>query len=82
MFTYPVKLNEIPKFEKVNHLKINVMTIDGKFVVPLQLSKSNEVKQIDLLYFNNHYFLIRSMDRLLSRQGRNKNFLFKMLSGI
>ena len=42
MSTYPVKLNEILKFEKVNHLKINVMTIDGKFVVPLQLSKSKK----------------------------------------
>ena len=39
MLTYPVKLNEIPKFNMVTHLKINVMTIDDKFVLPLQLCK-------------------------------------------
>ena len=72
MLTYPVKLNEIPKFENANHLEINVMTMNNKFVVPLQLNKSKAEKEIDLLYYGNHYFLIHNMECLLSKDGFKK----------
>ena len=82
MLSYPVKLNEIPNFENVNNLKINVMTIDNKFIVPLQLSKSKATRQVDLLYFNNHYFLIRNMERLLSKDGvKKKLFCLRCCQG-
>ena len=72
MLTFPVKIADIPKFESSNNLKINVMGVNEKFVVPIYLSKARSDKEINLLYYENHYFLIKNIARLLGKQGLNK----------
>ncbi|UYV67414.1 hypothetical protein LAZ67_5000503 [Cordylochernes scorpioides] len=70
---YPMKLENIGKFEKKHNLSINVFSYDNKFkIYPLLISKNKSENNIDLLYIknekNDHYCLIRDLDRLLSSQ--------------
>lgn len=71
---FPVKVNQIPKFEKQNKLSINVIGYDEEedHFFPVYISSmKNAVLEIDLLKLNcfedSHYVLIRSLSRLLAR---------------
>ena len=69
---FPVKLNDIDKFEKKNPgLAINVFGVEREEVYPLRLSKI-KLKPINLLLISdsetNHYCLFKNMSRLLSSQ--------------
>ena len=63
--TYPVSIKQIPKFEKRNKLSINCFGYE-KVIYPLYVSKEKCVKEIDLLLYRGHYYLIRNLSRLLS----------------
>ena len=54
----PISINDIPQFEKINNLKINVFSCNkDKIIYPLSFSKKKKFKQIiNLLYFDNHFF--------------------------
>lgn len=65
---YPVRINKIAEFEKKNNLSINVYAFD-KYVYPLLVSKNtvkNPQHEIDLLYYKQHFYCIRSLSRLIS----------------
>ena len=69
---FPVKLNQIVIFEKLNpQISINVFGFEGA-VYPLRLSKSKSEQTINLLLISDgekqHYCLIKSLSRLLSSQ--------------
>ena len=61
---FPVKISDIKKFEKKNKLKINVFGFK-KHVYPIYISKHSFSKEIDLLLYKKHYFLIKNFNRLL-----------------
>ncbi|CAD6203406.1 GSCOCG00012660001-RA-CDS, partial [Cotesia congregata] len=72
---FPMKLHDIPKFEKLNNLRINVY--ENSVVVPLHLSNNlSDRKTIHLLmvesgrYFQTifHFALIRNLSRLIKSQ--------------
>ena len=46
---------------------------DKNDVYPLLISKDVSDKQIDLLYYEEHYCWIKSLSRLLSKQHSNKH---------
>ena len=71
---YPVKLNDIDKFEQNNNnldISINVYSYDKNntsisLVNPLRISKYYNAKNIvNLLLFNDHYFWIKNLNRLI-----------------
>jgi hypothetical protein len=66
---FPVKLSDVSKFSKRSNMSINVYTFDTKRIVPLEISKEEKEKHIDLLYLtekdNNHYSLIQNLCRFL-----------------
>ena len=62
MLTYLVPITLINAFEIANNIKINVMGYNKKNVIPLRLSTHDAAKEINLLLFNNHYFLIRNIN--------------------
>ena len=69
---FPVKLDHIVIFEKLNpQISINVFGFEGD-VYPLRLSKSKSEQTINLLLISDgekqHYCLIKSLSRLLSSQ--------------
>lgn len=71
---FPFKLQDIPKFEKLNSgISINVygLTEDNK-VFPLVITSVEKDRHVDLLYLKNetnaHYAWIKDLSRLVSRQ--------------
>ena len=70
---FPVKLNQIAIFEKLNpQISINVFGFEDRVVYPLRLSKTKNEQTINLLLISDgekqHYCLINSLSRLLSSQ--------------
>jgi hypothetical protein len=67
--TFPVKLKDIGKFEKLNpNYAVNVMGLAGTCVYPLRKSNVNTNNQINLLLHDEHYSLIKNFGRLVSSQ--------------
>jgi len=65
---FPPELNKIPKFEKADGIGVNVYCYDKSGVYTLRLSKNiREEKHVDLLYHEQHYCLIKSFHRLISK---------------
>ena len=81
---YPMKIADIPLFEKENSISINVYssTAKGKvFVVRLTKLRKPKLKHIDLFLYKSHYFLIRHMSRLLcntNSRNRRKAYYCKL----
>jgi hypothetical protein len=74
---FPLDINKVEKFEKMNshlNLKINVYgfnNIDRKSeVFPIRISRIQAKNQIDLLLYNDHFFLIKNFNRLLGASGK------------
>ena len=70
---FPVKLDKIPSFEKINNITINVFSYDEKCnIFSLKISKNNFEKAMDLLFITsentNHYCWIKNFDSLVSKQ--------------
>jgi hypothetical protein len=68
---FPVQLSDIPRVERLNHLKINVFGTEGKQFYPLRISRAETGFQIDLLISNGekkHFYLIKDKSRLLRSQ--------------
>ena len=67
-----MKLDEIPKFEKLNGLAINIYTTreNGKQVYSLLITKRRDMEPINLLLIEgdekSHYTWIKNFDRLLA----------------
>lgn len=77
--SFPIKINDIHKFEMLNNLSINVFGLEydseskkNKVVGPLHLTKSRKATHLNLLYINQgtngHYCYIKSLSRLVSKQ--------------
>jgi hypothetical protein len=68
--TFPVKLKNIGKFEKLNpNYAVNVTVLDGTCIYPLRKSDVNTVNQINLLLHDEHDSLINNCSRLVLHHG-------------
>lgn len=79
---FPVKICEIAKFEKINKLKINIYGYDS-LVFPIYRTSNNkyEYKEIDILLYQNHYYLITNFNRLLNEKRGLHKFCKNCLIG-
>ena len=73
--TFPLKLKDISKFEKLNRSLpgINVFSVDeNKTFYPLRMAETDCLKTIDLFLYEedgvSHYSLIKSFNRLIKSQ--------------
>ena len=55
---FPMKVKDIPKFEKLNNLNVNVFELTNSKLTPILINKNYLQPRIDLLLFENHYCLI------------------------
>ena len=55
---FPMKVKDLPKFEHLNNLNVNVFEINGTVLTPIHITKNYLQPQIDLLLFENHFCLI------------------------
>ena len=60
---FPMKIKDIPTFERLNILNINVfeLSANDKFLSPKYVNKNYYDEQIDLLLYENHYCLITNL---------------------
>lgn len=57
---FPMTLNKISKFEKLNKLKVNVYSFEENYVLPLRVSQVEKAfTEIDLLLYRGHYFFYK-----------------------
>ena len=69
---FPMKVKDIPKFENLNNLNINVFELTGNFLTSIHNNKNYLEPQIDLLPFENHYCLITKLHCLLTKDSHMK----------
>ncbi len=63
--SHPVSMKDIPRVEEMNEVKINVFDYDDN-VLPVYLSQKTYAKEVNLLLYDNHYFLITNIHSFLS----------------
>lgn len=83
---FPVGESEIKIFEKNNNVKIFVYGYEEnlKVVYPIYFSKQNDREnfaEVDLLFFKNHYFLIRRFNALMNYNKSINYFCKRCLTG-
>ena len=71
----PMKLQQIPKFEKLNKISVNVFGYD-EGVYPLHITSHIHPRHVNLLLISNdvttHYCLIKDLNKLLYHQSKSK----------
>ena len=70
---FPMKLEDIPKFEKNNNVNVNVFGYDGKNVYTRRLSKTEHKETANLFLYNEHYGVVKNLSRLVSSQVSKRN---------
>ena len=79
--TFPTPIDQIPKFEQMNNISINVFGLENDVVVPIQLSRHDSDTEINLLLISKddkrHYCLIKNFSRLMNYRTKHngKSFL-------
>ena len=69
---FPMKVEDIPKFENLNNLNVNVFELTGTVLAPFHNNKNYLEPQIDLLLFENHYCLITKLHCLINKSSHMK----------
>ena len=69
---FPMKVKDIPKFENLNNLNVNVFELTGTVLTPIHINKNYLQTQIDLLLFENHYCLITKLHCLINKDSHMK----------
>lgn len=80
---FPLSVYDVDEFENLNNLKINIFGFYENEVFTLRLSKRIKpyTKEIDLLFYQNHFFLIKNFQRLVSSKNEQKYYCRRCLNG-
>ena len=77
---FPMKVKDIPKFENLNNLNINVFELTGNVLTPIHVNKNYLQPQIDLLLYQNHYCLITRLYCLINEDSHMKHVCRRCLT--
>ena len=66
-FEFPMKVTDIPKFEKLNSLNKNVIELTGTVLKPIHLNRNYDQPQIDLIMYENHYCVLTNLHCLTKK---------------
>ena len=73
--SFPVKIDDIPKFETQNDVFINIFGYEKNEIFPVHITTHRFERQVNLLMIsdnrNNHYCWIKDLSRLLGDQHTN-----------
>ena len=71
-FTNGFKCSDVYRFEKLNNLSINIYELgfdQNKYkLIPIEISKNESDKVIDLLIYENHYVLIKKLNVFIGKR--------------
>ena len=68
----PMKIKDIPKFENLNNLNVNVFELTKTVLTPIHINTNYDQPQIDLLLYQNHYCLITKLHCLINKDSHMK----------
>ena len=82
-FTYGFRCSDVHKFNQLNNLSVNIFELAfyqdqsqwKHKLIPIEISKNNSDRVIDLAIYKNHYVLIKKLDVFLG--DHNKKFICK-----
>ena len=77
---FPMKVKDIPKFENLNNLNVNVFELTGNVLTPIHVNKNYLQPQIDLLLYQNHYCLITKLHCLINKDSHMKHVCIRCLT--
>ena len=69
---FPMKIKDIPKFENLNNLNVNVFELTKTVLTPIHNNTNYDQPQIDLLLYQNHYCLITQLHCLINKDSHMK----------
>ena len=69
---FPMKVKDIPKFEKLNNFNVNNFELTKTVLTPIHMNMNHDQPQIDLLLFENHYCLITKLHCLINKNSHMK----------
>ena len=69
---FPMKIKDIPKFENLNNLNVNVFELTKTVLTPIHINTNYDQPQIDLLLYQNHYCLITKLHCLINKDSHMK----------
>ena len=69
---FPMKIKDIPKFENLNNLNVNVFELTKTVLTPIHTNTNYDQPQIDLLLYQNHYCLITKLHCLINKDSQMK----------
>ena len=69
---FPMKVKDIPKFENLNNLNVNVFELTKTVLTPIHTNTNYDQPQTDLLLFENHYCLITKLHCLINKDSHMK----------
>ena len=75
---FPMKVKDIPKFERLNKLNIrghgiNVFELTGNVLTPIYINENYKQPQIDLMLYKNHYCLITKLHFFINKDSHMKH---------
>ena len=75
---FPMKVKDIPKFERLNKLNIrghgiNVFELTGNVLTPIYINENYKQPQIALMLYKNHYCLITKLHCLINKDSHMKH---------
>ena len=69
---FPMKVKDMPKFENLNNLNVNVFELNGTVLTPIHTNTNYDQPQIDLLLFESQYCLIPKLHCLINKNSHKK----------
>ena len=69
---FPMKVKDIPKFENLNNINVNVFELTKTVLTPIHTNTNYDQPQIDLLLFENHFCLITKLHCLIKKNSHMK----------
>ena len=69
---FPMKVKDIPKFEILNNLNVNVSELTKTVLTPIHINTNYDQPQVDLLLSENHYCLITKLHCLINKDSHMK----------
>ena len=69
---FPIKIKDIPKFENLNNLNVNVFELTKTVLTPIHTNTNYDQPQIDFLLYQNHYCLITKLHCLINKDSHMK----------
>ena len=84
---FPMKVKDIPKFERLNKLNIrghgiNVYELTGNVLTPICINENYKQPQIDLILYKNHYCLITKLHCLINKESHMKHVCRRCFAAI